>query len=66
MVLNKFLDQYLPSHLESAYNLNQSKGLETMRAKNFNVKLQHFANANANASARGSAIALPELCSGKL
>ena len=40
--------------------------LTAHHVKNFNVKLKHFANAEAAAYADGSIIALPGLCPGEL
>ena len=60
---NKILDQYLLADKTYFKSNERFRKLEIL--KTFIVKLKHLAKADANADARGSTIALPELPSGE-
>ena len=63
MVLRKILDQYVSSYqrwIKSVIRLGNNEVLKTL------TKTLTFVDADANADARGSTIALPERCSGEL
>ena len=63
MVLCKILDQYVSSYqrwIKSVIRLGNNEALKTL------TKTLTFVDADANADAGGSTIALPERCSGEL